>query len=225
MNEKLEGCMAFVAVAMILHAAFWVNARGQTRKTMASCATRPRERSIAAHSRCSGSRSSRCSARASRSPCSSRRSRSTRPRRSCGVLPAGVLLLLALVYAVRARRDAPSDDHAVPSLDGRAVVTAVVLLGQASTRSKRSGYSPRTRCRFLRIEFLGIYPDRLARSRRWRSPRCPLAWWGYGTRSGRAPPSKRRPIPRVIVTRCESARIQKEPLRSRRAVPSDPDPR
>ena len=34
MDEKLEGCLAFVAVVMLLHAALWLNARSTTRKTM-----------------------------------------------------------------------------------------------------------------------------------------------------------------------------------------------
>jgi high-affinity iron transporter len=34
MNEKLEGCLAFVATAMLLHAALWLNARSTTRRTM-----------------------------------------------------------------------------------------------------------------------------------------------------------------------------------------------
>ena len=34
MNEKLEGCLALVATAMLLHAALWLNARSTTRRTM-----------------------------------------------------------------------------------------------------------------------------------------------------------------------------------------------
>ena len=36
MNEKLEGCLAFVATAMLLHAALWLNAKSTTRRTMGS---------------------------------------------------------------------------------------------------------------------------------------------------------------------------------------------
>jgi high-affinity iron transporter len=75
------------------------------------------------------------------------------------------------------------------------VVTAVVLLGQGIHSFEEVGILPSHPMPFLRIEFLGIYPDRLGALAQMALAALPLAWWGYGTRSGKGAALKATPDP------------------------------
>lgn len=195
MNEKLEGCMAFVAVAMILHAAFWVNARGQTRKTMGEL----RDKTAGALDRGAlalfGIAFLAMFRESFEVAVFLEALSIDAPAAVVWGATAGVLLLLALVYAVgRGGMRLPMTTLFRASTVVL-VVTAVVLLGQGIHSFEEVGILPSHPMPFLRIEFLGIYPDRLGALAQMALAALPLAWWGYGTRSGKGAALKATPDP------------------------------
>ncbi len=161
MDEKLEGCLAFVAVAMLLHAALWLNARSNTRKTMGELRERTRGAldggavglfaiAFLAVFRESFETAVFLEALSIDAP-------------SAVVwgASAGALLLVALVVAVdRLGLRLPMQTlFKVSTLV--LVATAVVLLGQGIHSFEEVGLVPSYPLGSLRVELLGIYPDRI----------------------------------------------------------------
>ncbi len=176
MDEKLEGGLAFVAVAMLLYAALWLNARTTTRKTMGTL----RERT-------SGALESGTFALFGISFLAVfRESFETAvfldalsidaPSSVVWGACTGAVLLLALVLAVsRLGLRLPMQTL----FKGSTVVlvaTAVVLLGQGIHTFEVVGLLPSHAMPFLRVEFLGIYPDLLSVLAQFALAMAPLLW-------------------------------------------------
>jgi high-affinity iron transporter len=176
MDEKLEGCLAFVAAAMLLNAALWLNARGTTRKTMGDL-----------RARTSGALDSGAFALFGISFLAVfRESFETAvflealsidaPSSVVWGACAGTVLLIALVVGV-SRLGLRLPMQAL--FKGSTVVlfaTAVVLLGQGIHAFEVVGLLPSHAMPFLRIEFLGIYPDRLGVLAQVALSLAPLLW-------------------------------------------------
>jgi high-affinity iron transporter len=161
MDEKLEGCLAFVAVAMLLHAALWLNARSTTRKTMGDL----RERTRGALDR------GAVGLFAIAFLAVFRESFETAvflealsidaPSAVVWGASAGAVLLVALVVAVdRLGLRLPMQTLFKASTLAL-VATAVVLLGQGIHSFEEVGLFPSHPMGSLRVELLGIYPDRI----------------------------------------------------------------
>ncbi len=182
MNERLEGCLALVAVAMLLHAALWVNARSTTRKSMGALRDRTQGAldrgalalfgiAFLAMFRESFETAVFLEALSIDAP--------TAVVWGAGV---GVLLLLGLVYAVgRAGVRLPMQTLFKVSTVVL-LATAVVLLGQGIHSFEEVGILPSRPMPFLRIEFLGIYPDRLGVLAQLFLAAVPLVWKGMNRR-------------------------------------------
>jgi len=159
MDEKLEGFLAFVAVAMLLHAALWLNARSTTRKTMGDL----RERTQGALDR------GAVALFAIAFLAVFRESFETAvflealsidaPSAVVWGGCAGAVLLVVLVVAV----DRLGLRLPMRTLFRASTVvllaTAVVLLGQGIHSLEEVGLLPSRPMGSLRIELLGIYPD------------------------------------------------------------------
>jgi high-affinity iron transporter len=176
MNERLEGCLALVAVAMLLHAALWVNARSTTRKSMGTLRDRTQGAldrgalalfgiAFLAMFRESFETAVFLEALSIDAP--------TAVVWGAGV---GVLLLLGLVYAVgRAGVRLPMQTLFKVSTVVL-LATAVVLLGQGIHSFEEVGILPSRPMPFLRIEFLGVYPDRLGVIAQLALAAVPIVW-------------------------------------------------
>jgi high-affinity iron transporter len=161
MDEKLEGCLAFVAVAMLLHAALWLNARSITRKTMGDLRERTRGAldggaiglfaiAFLAVFRESFETAVFLEALSIDAP-------------SAVVwgASAGALLLVALVVAVDQLGLRLPMQTLFKASTLVLVATAVVLLGQGVHSFEEVGLIPSYPLGSLRVELLGIYPDRI----------------------------------------------------------------
>ena len=194
MNERLEGCLALVAVAMLLHAALWVNARSTTRKTMGAL----RDRTQGALDRGAlalfGIAFLAMFREAFETAVFLEALSIDAPLAVVWGTGVGVLLLLGLVYAVgRAGVRLPM----VTLFKVSTVVlltTAVVLLGQGIHSFEEVGLLPSRPMPFLRIEFLGIYPDRIGVLAQLALAAMPVAWTVL---RGAAPRQEERSPPRA----------------------------
>jgi high-affinity iron transporter len=176
MNERLEGCLALVAVAMLLHAALWVNARSTTRKSMGSL----RDRTQGALDRGSmalfGIAFLAMFRESFETAVFLEALSIDAPTAVVWGAGVGVLLLLGLVYAVgRAGVRLPMQTLFKVSTVVL-LATAVVLLGQGIHSFEEVGILPSRPMPFLRIEFLGIYPDRLGVIAQLVLAAVPLVW-------------------------------------------------
>ncbi|HEY6461069.1 MAG TPA: FTR1 family protein, partial [Polyangiaceae bacterium] len=185
MNEKLEGILALVATAMLLHAALWLNARTTTRKTMGSLRERTKGAldrgalalfgiAFLAMFRESFETAVFLEALSIDAP-------------SAVVLGAltGTVLLLGLVFAVgRLGLRLPMVTLFKISTVVL-VVTAVVLLGQGIHSLEEVGLVPSRPMPFFRVEFLGLFPDRLSLLAQAIVALAPLAWWATRPRVAR----------------------------------------
>ncbi len=182
MNERLEGCLALVAVAMLLHAALWVNARSTTRKSMGALRDRTKGAldrgalplfgiAFLAMFRESFETAVFLEALSIDAPMA--------VVYGAGV---GVLLLLGLVYAVgRAGVRLPMQTLFKVSTVVL-LATAVVLLGQGIHSFEEVGLLPSRPMPFVRVEFLGVYPDQLGVFAQLALAAVPLVWKGVNRR-------------------------------------------
>jgi high-affinity iron transporter len=188
MNERLEGCLALVAVVMLLHAALWVNARGTTRKAMSEL----RDRTQGALDRGAlalfGIAFLAMFRESFETAVFLEALSIEAPAAVAWGAAAGVLLLVGLVLAIgRAGLRLPMKtlfDVSTVIL----VATAVVLLGQGIHSFEEVGMIPSRPIPFLRVEFLGIYPDRLGLLAQLVLAAAPLVWKALGRRAARPPP-------------------------------------
>jgi high-affinity iron transporter len=161
MNERLEGCLALVAAAMLLHAALWLNARTTTRRTMGELRGRTH------HALDRGALALFAIAFLAMF----RESFETTvflealsvdaPSAVVWGAAAGAALLLGLVFAVsRLGLRLPMKPLFRVST-GMLLATAIVLLGEGIHSFEEVGILPSKPMRFIQIDFLGIYPDRI----------------------------------------------------------------
>ncbi len=185
MNERLEGCLALVAVAMLLHAAFWINARGTTRRSMGALRDRTRGAlgrgalalfgiSFLTMFRESFETAVFLEALSIDAPSAV----------VWGALVGG-LLLFGFVFAMgrlglRLPMQTLFEISTVVLL-----ATAVVLLGQGIHSLEEVGLLPSRPMPFLRIAFLGIYPDRIGLLAQLALASVPLAWRALSRRAAK----------------------------------------
>ena len=176
MNERLEGGLAFVAAAMLLHAALWLNARTTTRRTLGALRDRTQSAldrgalalfgiAFLAMFRESFETTVFLEALSIDAPAAV----------VWGAL-VGVTLLLGLVLAVgRLGLRLPMQTLFRVSTVVL-VATAVVLLGQGIHAFEEVGILPIVPMPFVRIEILGVYPDRIGVLTQLAVALAPLLW-------------------------------------------------
>ena len=177
MNETLEGCLALVAAAMLLHAALWLNARSTTRRTMGAL----RERTQGALDRGGLALFGIAFLAMFRETFETAVFLEALSIDAPSAVVWGSLCGTALLLLARLRGEPPgaptAHDDAVQGVDGRARGHG----GGARRRGRalvRGGGVARRRgpCRSSRIEFLGIYPDLIGVLAQLLVALGPLAW-------------------------------------------------
>jgi len=185
MDEKLEGCLSLVAVAMLLNAALWLNSRATTRKTMGDL----RERTSGALD--SGAFALFAIAflavlRESFETAVFLEALSIDAPSSVGWgAGAGSVLLVALVVAVSRLGLRLPLQTLFRASTVLLYATAVVLLGQGIHAFETVGALPSHAIPFPRVEFLGIYPDLLGALAQAGLSVAPLLWIGLGRAQAR----------------------------------------
>ena len=186
MNERLEGCLALVAVAMLLHAALWVNARGVTRRSMGTLRDRTRSALDRGALALFGIAFLAMFRESFETAVFLEALSIDAPAAVVWGASAGVLVLLGIVYAMsRAGVRLPMQklfDISTVVL----IATAVVLLGQGIHSFEEVGLLPSRPMAFLRIEFLGIYPDRLSVIAQVVLAALPIGWKWIGGPRGKS---------------------------------------
>jgi high-affinity iron transporter len=185
MNEKLEGFLALLATAMLLHAALWLNARSTTRRTMGDL----RERTQGALDRGGVALFGIAFLAMFRETFETavflEALSIDAPSAVVWGALSGTVLLLSLVFAVsRLGLRLPMVTLFKVSTVVL-VVTAVVLLGQGIHSLEEVGLLPSRPIPMFRVDFLGIYPDRLSVLAQLVVAMAPLAWRAW---TRRAPP-------------------------------------
>ncbi len=161
MNERLEGCLAFVAAAMLLHAALWLNARTTTRRTMGTL----RDRTQGALDRGAFALFGIAFLAMFRETFETtvflEALSIDAPAAVVWGAIAGVTLLLGLVLGVSRMGLRLPMQTLFRVSTVVLVATAIVLLGQGIHSFEEVGILPIVPMPFVHLEILGIYPDRL----------------------------------------------------------------
>jgi high-affinity iron transporter len=194
MNEKLEGCLAFVATAMLLHAALWLNARSTTRRTMGAL----RQRTHGALDRGGVALFGIAFLAMFRETFETavflEALSIDAPSAVVWGSLSGMTLLVALIFCVTrfGLRLPMTTLFKVSTVV--LVATAVVLVGQGVHSFEEVGLLSSRPLPFVRIEFLGIYPDRVGLLAQLAVALGPLFWkawsdfWTTRPRFGDAEP-------------------------------------
>lgn len=161
MSEKMEGYLAFVAVVMLLRAAIWLNARSTTRQTMGKLRDRA-QMALDGGALALFGISFLAMFRETFETAVFLEALSIDSASAVAFGAAtGAVLLLALVFGV-SRLGLRLPMRALFRLSTAVLVaTAVMLLGQGIHSFEEVGLLPSSPMPFVRIEFLGVYPDRL----------------------------------------------------------------
>lgn len=188
MNEKIEGFLALVATAMLLHAALWLNARSTTRRTMGEL----RERTQGALDRGGvalfGIAFLAMFRESFETAVFLEALSIDAPTAVLWGSLAGTVLLLGLVFGVsRLGLRLPMTTLFKVSTVVL-VATAVVLLGQGLHSLEEVGLLPSRPMPFFQIDFLGIYPDRLGVLAQLIVAATPLVWKAWNRRGLREGP-------------------------------------
>jgi high-affinity iron transporter len=187
MNEKLEGCLALVATVMLLHAALWLNARSTMRRTMGSL----REHAQGALDRGGvalfGIAFLAMFRESFETAVFLEALSIDAPSAVVWGSLTGAALLLGLVFAV-GRLGLRLPMQVLFRVSTVVLVaTAVVLLGEGLHSFEEVGLLPSRPMPFFRIEFLGIYPDRISVLAQLAVASAPLLWRAWVRRSSRGP--------------------------------------
>jgi high-affinity iron transporter len=188
MNEKMEGLLALLATAMLLHAALWLNAKSTTRRTMGDI----REQTFGALDRGGlalfGIAFLAMFRETFETAVFLEALSIDAPSAVVWGALSGTVLLLGLVFAVsRLGLRLPM----VTLFKVSTVVlvaTAVVLLGQGIHSLEEVGLLPSRPLPFFQVDFLGIFPDRLSVIAQALVALAPLAWKAYSSRRTPAEP-------------------------------------
>ena len=182
MNEKLEGFMALGATAMLLHAALWLNARSTTRRTMGDL----RERTQGALDRGGlalfGIAFLAMFRETFETAVFLEALSIDSPSAVVWGALSGTVLLLGLVFGVSRLGLRLPMVTLFKISTVVLVVTAVVLLGQGIHSLEEVGLLPSRPMPMFRVDFLGIYPDRLSVFAQLVVSLAPLAWKGWARR-------------------------------------------
>jgi high-affinity iron transporter len=195
MNEKLEGCLALVATAMLLHAALWLNAKSTTRRTMGAL----RERTHGALDRGGialfGIAFLAMFRETFETAVFLEALSIDAPSAALWGSVSGAALLLALVFAVgRFGLRLPMTTLFKVST-AVLLATAVVLVGQGVHSFEEVGLLPSRPMPFFQIDFLGIYPDRIGLLGQLIVALTPLLWRAWSDASPAPPPLDAEPKP------------------------------
>jgi high-affinity iron transporter len=185
MNERLEGCLALVAAAMLLHAALWLNARTTTRRAMGELRERTHDAldrgALALFAIAFLAMFRECFETTVFLEALS----SDAPSAVVWGAAAGAALLLGLVFAIsRLGLRLPMTAFFKVSTV-LLVATAVVLLGQGIHAFEEVGILPSRPMPFLRVAFLGIFPDRIGVFAQLAVALGPLVWKTVNGRSAK----------------------------------------
>jgi high-affinity iron transporter len=175
-NERLEGCLALVAAAMLLHAALWLNAKTTTRRTMGKLRGRTQKAldrgalalyviAFLAMFRESFETSVFLEALSIDAPSAVLRGAAL-----------GAILLLSLIFAV-SRLGLKLPMTTLFKISTVVLVaTAVVLIGQGIHSFEEVGVVSSRPMPFPRLELLGVYPDRIGVFAQLAVALVPLLW-------------------------------------------------
>ena len=183
MNEKLEGFLALVAAAMLLHAALWLNARSTTRRTMGELRDRTQGALDRGGVALFGIAFLAMFRETFETAVFLEALSIDAPSAVVWGSLSGAVLLLGLVLAVgRLGLRLPMTTLFKVSTVVL-VATAVVLLGEGIHSLQEVGLIPSRPMPFVRIEFLGIYPDRIGLLVQLAVAVAPLIWRARGSAS------------------------------------------
>jgi high-affinity iron transporter len=161
LSEKMEGYLAFVAVAMLLHAAIWLNARTTTRQTMGKLRDQARVALDGGALALFGIAFLAMFRETFETAVFLEALSIDAPSAVAWGAGSGVVLLLGLVLGV-SRLGLRLPMRLLFQISTAVlVVTAIMLLGQGIHSFEEVGILPSSPTPFVRLEFLGIYPDRL----------------------------------------------------------------
>jgi high-affinity iron transporter len=161
LNEKIEGYLAFVAAAMLLHAAMWLNAKTTTRQTMGALRVRTRDAVEGGAIALFGIAFLAMFRESFETAVFLEALSIDAPSAVAWGAFTGSILLAGLVFAV-SRLGLRLPMRALFNASTVAlVVTAVMLLGQGIHSFEEVGLLASRPMSFIRIDFLGVYPDRL----------------------------------------------------------------
>jgi high-affinity iron transporter len=176
MNEKLEGFLALVAAAMLLHAALWLNARSTTRRTMGELRDRTQGALDRGGLALFGIAFLAMFRETFETAVFLEALSIDAPSAVVWGSLSGTVLLLGLVLAVsRLGLRLPMTTLFKVSTVVL-VATAVVLLGEGIHSLEEVGLVPSRPMPFLRVEFLGIFPDRIGLLVQLAVAVAPLIW-------------------------------------------------
>jgi high-affinity iron transporter len=185
MNEKLEGFLALVAAAMLLHAALWLNARSTTRRTMGELRDRTQGALDSGGMALFGIAFLAMFRETFETAVFLEALSIDAPSAVVWGSLAGTVLLLGLVLAV-SRLGLRLPMTTLFKVSTVVLVgTAVVLLGEGIHSLQEVGLVPSRPMPFLRIEFLGIFPDRIGLLVQLAVAVAPLIWRAQGARASR----------------------------------------
>jgi len=183
MNEKLEGCLALVATAMLLHAALWLNARSTTRRTMGELRDRTQGALDRGGLALFGIAFLAMFRESFETAVFLEALSIDAPTAVVWGSLTGTVLLLALVFAV-SRLGLRLPMTTLFKVSTVVLVgTAVALLGQGLHSFEEVGMLPSRPMPFVEIEVLGIYPDRITLLAQLVVAAVPLVWWARSRRS------------------------------------------
>jgi high-affinity iron transporter len=189
MNEKLEGYLAFVAAAMLLHAAMWLNAKSTTRQTMGALRDRTEGAvdggvlslfgiSFLAMFRESFETAVFLEALSIDAPSAA----------TWGAV-TGAATLSALVFGV-GRLGLRLPMRALFKVStGILLATAVMLVGKGVHSFEEVGLIAPTPVPFFQVDFLGVYRDRMSLLAQFGLLAVVLAWQVIGGARGGASPA------------------------------------
>jgi high-affinity iron transporter len=161
LSEKMEGYLAFVAVAMLLHAAIWLNARTTTRQTMGQLRVRAQGALDGGALALFGIAFLAMFRETFETAVFLEALSIDAPSAVTWGAAAGAVLLLGLVFGVSQFGLRLPMRQLFQASTAILVATAIMLLGQGIHSFEEVGMLASSPMPFVRIEFLGVYPDRL----------------------------------------------------------------
>jgi high-affinity iron transporter len=190
MNEKVEGWLALVAAAMLLHAALWLNARSTTRRTMGDLRDRARDALDRGGVALFGIAFLAMFRETFETAVFLEALSLDAPAAVVWGALSGAALLLVLVFAVSRLGLRLPMQLLFKVSTVVLVATAVVLVGEGVHSLEEVGLLPSRPLPFLRAEFLGVYPDRVGLLAQLVVAAAPLLWkaWGHGASAGEQGP-------------------------------------
>jgi high-affinity iron transporter len=160
-SEKMEGLLAFVAVAMLLHAAIWLNARTTTRQTMGRLRDKAQMALDGGAFALFGIAFLATFRETFETAVFLEALSIDAPAAVTWGATTGAVVLFGLVVGVGRLGLRLPMRTLFRFSTGVLIATAVMLLGQGIHSFEEVGLLPSSPLPFVQMEFLGLYPDRL----------------------------------------------------------------